>query len=184
MDNIDEEIHHLLLKYRGGKCTSQEIQRLYQIYNLASKSVDNSTSTVELDEAGDEIWNKLQTTIKQQNATVSKYKITTLFFYKSAAAILIFALLGGLLYLHQQQNVQLVKVFKPQDLVPGGNAATLTLSNGKKVLLSEVTNENLSDQNGISIVKKKSGQLVYQVEAGAATSKVEFNTLSTGNGQQ
>ncbi|RYE03798.1 MAG: DUF4974 domain-containing protein, partial [Rickettsiaceae bacterium] len=39
-------------------------------------------------------------------------------------------------------------------------------------------------QNGISIVKKKSGQLVYQVEAGAATSKVEFNTLSTGNGQQ
>ena len=93
-------------------------------------------------------------------------------------------MLGGLLYLHKNRNVQLVKVFKPQDLVTGGNAATLTLSNGKKVLLSNITNENLSEQNGISIVKKKSGQLVYQVEVGAATSKVEFNTLSTGNGQQ
>ena len=94
MDNIDKEIHHLLLKYREGKCTSQEIQRLYQIYNLASKSVDNSKSTSGLDEVGNEIWNRLQTTIKQQNTTVSKYKILPSFFYKSAAAILIFCIAG------------------------------------------------------------------------------------------
>jgi transmembrane sensor len=181
MNNTENEIQQLLLKYREGKCTPQELNRLYQIYNLASNSAGESQPTLGLDEVGNDIWSRLPAAGLQQDVTTSKVRIHLL---GSAAAILFFALLSGLFYLLQHQDAHFGKRLKSEDLAPGRNAATLTLSNGKKVFLSDMTNERFKEQNGVSIVKEKSGQLVYQIKAKAKTNKLNFNTLSTANGQQ
>lgn len=184
MNNTNDEIHYLLVKYREGKCSSQEIQRLYQIYNLASKSAVKSEPVPNPDEIGNEIWSKLPPAINQQDTNVRKFKVRPSLLLKSAAAVLVFIFLGGMFYLYQHQGNQLVKRAKLQDFFSGKNSATLTLSNGQKVFLSDLADKTLAEQNGVSIVKEKSGELVYQIKAGAANIKMVFNTLSTSNGEQ
>jgi len=63
---------------------------------------------------------------------------------------------------------------------PGRNAATLTLANGKKILLSDALKGELANEAGLSIVKTAEGQLVYEVKAGES---YKINTLSTTNGE-
>lgn len=69
-----------------------------------------------------------------------------------------------------------------QHIVPGHQGATLTLSNGKQVKLTEAANGELAKEAGVSIQKTANGQLIYTVNGtGAADNAV--NTLSTTNGE-
>ncbi|UUC44185.1 FecR family protein [Flavobacterium cerinum] len=68
------------------------------------------------------------------------------------------------------------------DVKPGKNAATLTLSNGKQIILSDQGIGELANEPGISISKNANGVLVYKIEAsGEATEK--NNTLTTTQGE-
>jgi len=189
MKNLDDEIHQLLLKYREGKCTHGEVQRLYQIYNLSSKSHDATEPVSDWEKTGNEIWNRLPPATSHQHTGPKSRGIRTLPVRRMAAAVLLlFIVAGGMFYWYKSPApaVRSVKLKLPEhtDLAPGRNAATLTLSDGRKIILSDNTNKSLSEQNGINILKNKSGQLVYEVKNAATTGKLLFNTLSTGNGQQ
>jgi transmembrane sensor len=65
------------------------------------------------------------------------------------------------------------------DVAPGGNKATLILSNNEKINLSEAQNGELATQAGTRITKRSSGELVYTAKAGNLP---EYNTIRTPKG--
>lgn len=69
------------------------------------------------------------------------------------------------------------------DALPGGNKATLTLSNGRTVVLDSVHLGQLAQQQGASVIKKDSGALTYVAQSAHAEA-VSYNTLTTPRGGQ
>ena len=72
-------------------------------------------------------------------------------------------------------------------IVPGGNKATLTLSNGKKILLDDTKEGDIANQGGIVITKEKNGTVVYTVAPNQNTTNNiadNWNTIETPNGGQ
>ncbi|POY38051.1 anti-sigma factor [Solitalea longa] len=67
------------------------------------------------------------------------------------------------------------------DIAPGKQGATLTLSNGKKIRLSEATNGELANEAGVIITKAADGQLVYEIKNTSDENKI--NTIKTANGE-
>lgn len=106
------------------------------------------------------------------------------------AASLFLVLLAGLGYYYGSNNRTFNKrVTQSQvlnDIKPGGNKAILTLSDGTKVNLNDVHPGGLvANQQGISIVKKKDGQLVYNIVGNGELNRVGlYNVVQTPLGGQ
>ncbi|HRP57972.1 FecR family protein [Agriterribacter sp.] len=66
------------------------------------------------------------------------------------------------------------------DVTPGGNYATLTLSDGSKVILDSASNGIVANQGSAKIIKLASGKLKYENADG--TRRVIYNTMSTPTG--
>ncbi|MBC9909438.1 FecR family protein [Chitinophaga varians] len=67
------------------------------------------------------------------------------------------------------------------DIRPGGNKATLTLSDGSTVTLEQVANGTVARQGNAQIVKLATGQLTYQLQSGEQHETL-WNTISTPQG--
>ncbi|MGJ1419519.1 FecR family protein [Sphingobacterium spiritivorum] len=104
-----------------------------------------------------------------------------------AAAVALFVVVFGIggIFLSKNNTDAGKNISYLKDIVPGKTGATLTLSNGKKIELSNATNGEIAEESGISITKTAAGDLVYEV----ATSSKEglknggMNTLSTAPGE-
>lgn len=71
------------------------------------------------------------------------------------------------------------------DIKPGKNTATLTLANGRKILLSDAVNGVLAKESGVLIRKDASGRLYYEISPSSQKNPAAtaFNTLSTARGE-
>lgn len=98
-----------------------------------------------------------------------------------AVAVGIFG--AGLFYynlnINQKHSNQLA--YK-NDVVPGISGATLTLSNGKKIRLSDAQNGEVAKEAGVSITKSENGEVIYELNDNSGESG-KLNTLSTANGE-
>ena len=66
------------------------------------------------------------------------------------------------------------------EINPGGNKATLTLSDGRKINLDEAKTGVLAKQNGIKIFKTSDGQLVYEADNAMVKNDVSgYNSIAT-----
>ncbi len=92
----------------------------------------------------------------------------------AAASILIACSVGG--YFLFNQHPQHQQVAQVQDVAPGGNRATITLGNGKQIVLTGAKNGQLA----ANINKTADGEVVY--EPTAKTDQVEYNTMTTPEG--
>lgn len=70
------------------------------------------------------------------------------------------------------------------DALPAGNKATLTMSNGKTIVLDRAQNGILAEQGNVMVNKEKDGQLIYEVAGNSADPEIAFHTLSTPRGGQ
>jgi transmembrane sensor len=71
------------------------------------------------------------------------------------------------------------------DISPGGNIATLTLADGRKISLTDAKNGQLAEQSGIKISKTADGQLVYNItNAENSSLSLSYNTIETPPGGQ
>lgn len=68
------------------------------------------------------------------------------------------------------------------DVPPGISGATLTLSNGKKIRLSDAQNGEVAKEAGVMITKSENGEVVYEVK-GDSNELSKLNTLSTAKGE-
>lgn len=99
----------------------------------------------------------------------------------SAAAAAIFIIVGIGLVL-QKDNQQNKNIFH-NDIPAGINSATLTLDNGKKIILSNANNGQLASESGILITKSADGEITYSIKNQTENAANKTNTLSTVNGQ-
>ncbi|MDR6784546.1 transmembrane sensor [Pedobacter africanus] len=95
--------------------------------------------------------------------------------YGIAAAVATIIFGAGLLYFKNQQQTS-------PEIAPGKQGATLTLANGKKIRLGEVSDGKLANESGVEISKLANGQLIYEIKENSAES-VKINTLTTAKGE-
>ena len=102
------------------------------------------------------------------------------------AAAVVLLITGSTVYWFTTKNtavkpapVATTKTTIPIDAAPGGNHATLTLSNGTVIMLDQAKEGDLAHQSGSKVVKSNNGQLVYYPAAAANSTSIEYNTIST-----
>lgn len=69
-----------------------------------------------------------------------------------------------------------------QDILPGGNRATLTLADGSTIILDQKANGDIAQQGNSKIVKVDSGQLAYNINSYVTVSVPQYNVISTPRG--
>jgi transmembrane sensor len=67
---------------------------------------------------------------------------------------------------------------------PGTNKAVLQLSNGSRIVLSDIGNGVVGQQGAAQVVKMDSGFVAYQAATTGSNDAVTFNTLTTPRGGQ
>lgn len=103
----------------------------------------------------------------------------------AAAAVSILLAGTWLLTPHHPEKTDLVKkALAVTDIAPpSGTRATLTLGNGRQIILDSVKNGTLAIQGNANILKLDSNQLSYESLTGKPA-EIEYNTLSTAKGGQ
>ncbi|QNK63472.1 FecR domain-containing protein [Pedobacter sp. PAMC26386] len=169
----NQKAKDLIQKYIDGTATQKERDILNAWY------IQRSNSTIdEMPEPNYAYWNK-----KIGDQLPRAAKTTPIWSRYSAAAAIILIAWASLLFLKQyhQKTNQIISAVTA-DITPGKNSATLTLANGKKIILSDVTSGALAEEAGVSISKTKEGQLVYEIEDSNSQTN-QMNTLTTANGE-
>lgn len=101
----------------------------------------------------------------------------------AAAACMLIAISAGLYFYSgtRSSSSPLASVETKHDAAPGGNKATLTLSDGSQISLTDAGNGQLAEQAGVKITKNADGQLVYSIVP-SDVKALAFNTISTPRG--
>lgn len=128
-------------------------------------------------------WEKIKERIQKEEPTKRRSVITLVFKY---AAIISLVVLAIVLFKDQKRIDKKANIIaREQDILPGGNKATLTLADGTSIVLDEAKNGELAHQMSTVISKSKDGQLKYQtsnVDSDASTHLM--NTIATPRGGQ
>jgi transmembrane sensor len=107
-----------------------------------------------------------------------------------AVAASIALLLGTGIFYFTKPKEQIIQVAaKQQEIAPGGNRGILTLSNGKQIILANISAKDTIAKEGeeVTIKMGANGVITYVINPDADTSKEDpnsFNTLSTPTGGQ
>ncbi|GAA4778147.1 hypothetical protein GCM10023231_00780 [Olivibacter ginsenosidimutans] len=177
-------IQALFQKYLAGEYTEEELEALLAYFQLPAASelltdlilqhLDQDVDVVqhpEVQQLADTIGTRLLQKIERPIAT-KRLRI----FRRIAAAVLLLLLTGGAIYYYvaRQETTGTVQLSKyGNDVLPGGNRATITLDDGTSIALSE-------DKEGVVV----SDGLAYNDGTSIETNPSSFATLHTPNGGQ
>lgn len=180
----NQQAETLYKKYLAGTCTPKERALVEQWYLNEIDKRRNNLLNIDEEEVKAAMWAELE----QQTASKSARNIARRWYPYAAAMIL---LVLGVGFLYNKYDGSVIKA--PQvlnDIKPGRNTATLTLSNGKKIILSDAVNGELARQAGVVIRKSADGRLIYDLQrasaemtsgSGLAESR---NILTTARGEE
>jgi ferric-dicitrate binding protein FerR (iron transport regulator) len=176
---------HLIDKYHQGQCTPEEKALIEAGFNEILKHNSEIYPIGEIEDADRRMRANITAHV---NAGSDQSKPIRLWVKFTAAASVVLMLSAGLIFYLGRENrpaQQTVSIRQSEDIAPGKNTATLTLSDGRKVILSEAGNGQLAEQAGVTISKTSDGQIRYDIDSGDGnTSKqLAINTLSTANGE-
>jgi ferric-dicitrate binding protein FerR (iron transport regulator) len=104
-----------------------------------------------------------------------------------AASVLLVVAAGLVYYNRFVRSPELVEYTGQVKAViePGKTRATLTLGNGKKIVLGDQVDGVIAQEGGAALTKAANGQLVYEKgESGQGKTKALFNTVETPKGGQ
>ncbi|NOW96057.1 FecR family protein [Mucilaginibacter sp. SG564] len=164
-----EQILALLSKYASGECTEEEKVLLEHWFYI-----QNSTDLPSIEEINadlDDVWSGLQ----QEPVSMRLWPR-----FAAAASIILFLSFGAYV-ITRKAKPESNREAKNQIITPGHNQATLSLANGKKIILTKGLSGRLAIQGKTNIIASQ-GNISY---AGSADEKsVSYNTMSTSKGQQ
>lgn len=177
-------ILELAHKIKAGNITDQELAEYNKWYSSVNKDV------LELPEGyasnplviRDRMHDNLLAQLNAENP-VKTFRISGIWWKSAAAAVL---LVGGLFFFMNRDRSGTVKpdvAVVQEDIAPGRQSATLTLADGKKIVLSDAANGKLIEEAGVSITKAADGQLVYELKDKGQGAQNKINTLSTAKGE-
>jgi transmembrane sensor len=182
-----EKQHFLILldKYINRQTTQEEQGLLEEYYKRLDALSELELSDQEESKFQQSMLQQIQTRIATEEEPIQpKLKRSYKIWYMAASILLLLAV-GSYFYEAKTpapvvQNANL----KTNDISPGSNKAVLTLSNGKKIVLSDANNGVLTNQGSTKIVKKANGELAYQVENKDSNPQTLFNTITIPRGGQ
>lgn len=165
----------LLNRYRNGLCSAEEQLLVDNWFNLEARAAKENNNPVDVD-IRHEIWNKLP--VASKAATIKLWPRIV------AVASIVLVLIGVALFYNNFQYS--IRYGYKNDVAPGKVGATLTLANGRKISLNNVSNGQIAKEAGVSISKSAKGQLLYQIAVSPSVpgrEDTQFNTVSTARGQ-
>jgi hypothetical protein len=106
-----------------------------------------------------------------------------------AASILLFISIGSYFYIHKKVTPeQLTQNRLLKNNIQSSNKATLTLANGKKIVLDDARNGKLAIQGSVAITKTNNGLIIYdatdRISSTASAGPIAYNTVTTPKGGQ
>jgi hypothetical protein len=185
---FDKYLLEIIAKFKNGQATEAEIQEIDVWYeNQASNSgYTDDMSPVECLDTKQKMLQRINADIQQETVpTIKVFSYKNLKIFALAAAMLL--AVGTTLYLNlDEQKVERKVTVAVSDVAPGKDKAILTLANGKKISLANLSNGQIASQTGIKISKTANGQLIYEATGNAEIKglKPEFNTIEVPVGGQ
>lgn len=174
-----QEVISILQKYHDGTSSPEEKALLETWY------ADYARRQEDMPFPGD-LWARKEAGLQQifaDSAHLQHKKISVFYRYRWAAAAAILMIFGTAVYLYTNIMADRWQTgIYASDIQPGGNRAVLTLSNGKKISLTDARNGDLAEQSGIRVTKTADGQLVYTVHDKEAGAELGLNTIETPPG--
>jgi len=188
MDQLKkDQFLEILKKYQSGNASKEEVEFL-DAYYKAFEPREGFTDDLK-DEDRLVLEADLMASIKKNTANgptpIKDIQRKPILRWEIKAAAVIILLGVGLLY-HVSMNrpTQTTTVAIQNDIAPGGNKAILTLSDGKKISLTDAGNGKIAESSGIRITKAADGQLLYTILPESGTSTKGYNTIETPKGGQ
>ncbi|MFT3701241.1 MAG: FecR domain-containing protein [Agriterribacter sp.] len=193
MNHVDLTI--LIEKYRAGTLSEEEFSILWETlqqpenkekWTDLAKAIweDKANHHLADEDARHRILARLEPMMKQQvPEVITMHKRN--YWWAVAASIIMLLGLGTYWYAavyHQKQPAGSTQIAKA-NIVPGGNKAVLTLSNGSKLILDSAANGLLANQGNANIIKKQNGELVYDT-VNKKSNETYYNTVTTPRGGQ
>jgi len=182
----ETEFLELLKRHQNGTLSDEDKDKLDAWYLHKAANSNKQLSEYELEDSYEHLKSRLP--------LVEQTKVINLWPRIAAAASIALLFSAGVFYFTksesviQPENIQVVE--KAKEIAPGGNRGILTLSNGKQIILSDVSSKDIiakEDQDEVTIKMDANGVITYVINPNADTSKEDsnsFNTLSTPTGGQ
>lgn len=176
------ESKNILDKYLDGTASDQEQHAIINYYDgLQEKElIWNTQEMGNQNELQERILNKINNRIDNHQ----KFKIKNIHWLTIAASLFMIIALGSYFLVHTND---VMPEQEQVSLKPGSNKATLTLANGKQIILNETENGEIARQDHTVITKTADGKLVYDELASpneAAEVSTAFNTIKIPRGGQ
>ncbi|EDM36263.1 putative anti-sigma factor [Pedobacter sp. BAL39] len=191
--NTSERLQELFALHVAKKATQQEQQEFWDYiddpaYNnnvdeLLSVAFLSQTDDYSLEQSQSE--SMLRQVFKSGKAPVLTTKVRPLWSRLGAAAAAAIVICVGAYFFNKNREERQDQLAM-EKILPGNQAATLTLANGKKIRLSGANNGTIANEAGITITKTSDGTLQYHISdaPAAAEGKMRhYNTLSTAKGE-
>lgn len=177
----NEKTVQLVKKYLKNAASAKERGILESWYIKTAEQANDLPDNPDYTAIQNEILHKLR---KQQ---VKNLK--TSWQWISAAAAIVLIVGSGIYFyglLNKEQAIsKSTQTSALNQISPGRNKAYLTLSNGKRIALTDIANGELAEQSGIKITKTADGQLVYtSMNKIAHANSSQFNKIEAPAGGQ
>jgi hypothetical protein len=176
----DNQIAELLEKYKTGGLTPKEKTVLENWYL-------HQAANSKFEPDADKIYKNLELIGKQLPLKRHAVYIKPLWRSVAAASIFIFIIFGSYFLLHKQVTTQQIakNQMPPLDIAAGTYKATLTLSSGKQISLSDARNGIIARENKEVIQKSADGTIEYKGSPPIDDEKnLLYNTITTPKGGQ
>lgn len=179
----ENEILALLKKYQEGTLSNEDKDKVDAWYLHKASNSNLQLNEYELEDSYQYLKEKLP--LKQEIKVIRIWP-------RVAVAASIAVLLGtGIFYFTKTKEQPIQVAEKPQEIAPGGNRGILTLSNGKQIVLADISAKDTIAKEGeedeVTIKMGANGVITYIINPNTDTSKADanlFNTLSTPTGGQ
>jgi transmembrane sensor len=173
------KLRELSQKWLQGTLTPEERQTLEDWYNQQPPGQIEWPAR-DQSELQERLFARIREKAFEETPVIRLKRRRLITWYAAAASLLVIAT-GGYFMLHKQQPKQQTAQLIKNDIAPGHDQATLTLSNGKKIVLTKGLNGQLAVQDK-TVISVNKNNITY--DANKSGDQVNFNTLSTAKGEQ
>ncbi|WP_343674262.1 FecR domain-containing protein [Chitinophaga sp.] len=178
----DEEIIHLIHKYRSGTLTEAEELAFFSWYAEVEADpfhrILQQAGEVDYVPASPAFLSAMEERLQHKPTVVRKMPFLRR--AAAAAAIVVLGAAGWWALKTHNRPLQPPVAAKVNDVQPGKNGAVLTLANGQVIALDSTGNGVIANQNGTTVTLNN-GSLSYNADKAAA---VSYNMIHTPNARQ
>lgn len=190
-----QSLQQALQKYLENKATPEEVRWLLAHFHTDSEDQlmqlimrgfiidEHDSESVNPDQQVlDRVYGRMQHHLGFAANGYRRKPVRKVWYFAAAASVVLALSFGSYLLLYKQQLPQ--HVYYKNDIPPGHNQATLTLANGKKIILVKGLSGILAQQGNTQIGVNGQSAIAYNAAVTNSSHAVTYNTLATAAGEQ